>query len=67
MSMDLVKVTPKTNEISTFLLAAILKNKEFKTYCLRYKSGTTVLHLSKRALPEYRLTFPNNKDTFRNI
>ena len=67
MSMDLVKVTPKTNEISTFLLAAILKNKEFKTHCLRYKSGTTVLHLSKRALPEYRLTFPNNLEDIKPL
>ena len=56
-----------TNEISTFLLAAILKNKEFKTHCLRYKSGTTVLHLSKRALPEYRLTFPNNLEDIKPL
>ena len=67
MSMDLVKVAPKTNEISTFLLAAILKNKKFKTHCLRYKSGTTVLHLSKRALPEYRLIFPNNLEDIKPL
>ena len=59
-SMDLVKVIPKTIEISKFMLAALLKNKYFKSYCLGYVNGTTVLHLSKNALKEYKLFLPIN-------
>ena len=59
-SMDLVKVVPKAGGISKFLLAALLKDPRFKAHCLAYVSGTTVLHLSKKALPDYMLSFPKN-------
>ena len=59
-SMDLVKVVPKQGLISNFLLAAILQSQRFKSHCLGYVNGSTVLHLSKKALPEYRLWLPNN-------
>ena len=58
-SMDLVKVIPKTG-VSRFLLAALLQNRVFKTHCLGYVNGTTVLHLSKNALIEYKLLLPND-------
>lgn len=58
-SMDLVKVTPKRG-VSKFLLAAILQDVRFKTHCLGYVNGTTVLHLNKKALPEYELDFPTD-------
>ena len=59
-SMDLVKVSPTTDGISNFLLAAMLQTKRFKAHCLGYVNGTTVLHLSKKALPEYKLLLPND-------
>lgn len=59
-SMDLVKVIPKHSVISQFLLAAILQDKRFKGHCLGYVNGTTVLHLSKKALPEYKLYLPSH-------
>lgn len=59
-SMDLVKVVPKPGCLSQFLLAALLQNRVFKAHCLGYVNGTTVLHLSKKALPEYKLLLPNN-------
>ena len=58
-SMDLVKVSPKSN-LSAFLILLLLKNKYFKSHCLGYVNGTTVLHLNKSALPEYKLAFPKN-------
>ena len=58
LSMDLVKVTPKEHIVSPFLLALLLKNPVFKQHCLGYVNGTTVLHLSKKALPEYKLWLP---------
>jgi len=59
-SMDLVKVIPKEKRISKFLIAAILQDERFKTHCLGYINGTTVLHLSKKALPEYPIYLPND-------
>lgn len=66
ISMDVVRVVPK-NGISKYLLAAILKDPHFKKHCLGYVNGTTVLHLSKRALPEYSLIFPKNVKILDNI
>ena len=58
LSMDLVKVLPKNNFPYRFLLAAMLKNKIFKGHCLGYVNGTTVLHLSKKALPNFEVKIP---------
>ena len=57
-SMDLVKVLPKNNFPYRFLFAAMLKNKIFKGHCLGYVNGTTVLHLSKKALPNFEVKIP---------
>lgn len=57
-SMDLVKVLPKDSFPYKFLLAVMLKNKIFKGHCLGYVNGTTVLHLNKKALPEYEVRIP---------
>lgn len=67
-SMDLVKVLPKENTcISKFLIAAILQDKKFKAHCLGYVNGTTVLHLSKKALPEYRLFLPKDLSELKSL
>ena len=59
-SMDLVKVVPKTPDISKFTIAALLRNSRFKAHCLHYVNGTTVLHLNKKALPEYKIALPDD-------
>ena len=66
-SMDLVKVLPKRDSVSKFLIAAILQDKKFKAHCLGYVNGTTVLHLSKKALPEYKLFLPNDLTTLKPL
>ena len=66
-SMDLVKVLPKKENVSKFLLAAILQDKKFKAHCLGYVNGTTVLHLSKKALPEYKLFLPSDLSKLRPL
>ena len=66
ISMDVVKVIPK-NGLSKFLLAALLKDARFKKHCLCYVNGTTGLHLSKKALPEYIFAFPNNVENVCDI
>ncbi len=72
-SMDVVKVVPKNN-MPHFILATMLKSKEFKSHCLGYVNGTTVLHLSKKALPDYIINIPNDlgilselEQTLKNI
>ena len=55
-SMDLVIVKPKN--INKFLLYLYLHNKDFKNHALGYTAGTTVLHLNKKALQEYKISFP---------
>ena len=61
-SMDLVKVLPNNSFPYKFLLAAMLKNKIFKGHCLGYVNGTTVLHLSKKALPEFEIKIPSESE-----
>jgi type I restriction enzyme S subunit len=59
-SMDLVKVLPAVDGLTKFVLGTILRSPLFKEHCLGYVNGTTVLHMSKRAIPEYSLVFPDN-------
>lgn len=66
-STDLVKVVPKNNHISKFLISAILQDKKFKAHCLGYVNGTTVLHLSKKALPEYQLYLPDDLSALKPL
>ena len=57
-SMDLVRIIPKINR---FALYAILNSKDFKSFALGYKSGTTVLHLNKKCLTEYEIALPDER------
>lgn len=59
-SMDVVKVILDSPAISKFLIAAMLQTQRFKGHCLGYVNGTTVLHLSKKALSEYSLRLPHD-------
>lgn len=61
-SMDLVKVLPNNSFPYKFLLAAMHKSKVFKGHCLGYVNGTTVLHLSKKALPEFEIKIPSESE-----
>ena len=40
----------------------MLKNKILKGHCLGYVNGTTVLHLSKKALPEFEIRLPSKTE-----
>ena len=58
ISMDLCKVVPKTSFIPNTLLYCILNDSRFKQHALGYVNGTTVLHLNKKALPDYKIALP---------
>lgn len=66
-SMDVVRVLPDKPTISKFLIAAMLQTQQFKTHCLGYVNGTTVLHLSKKALHEYSLMLPEDFTVLRPL
>ncbi len=61
-SLDAAIVRPKGNLAKEALLA-LLSQDEFREHCLGYANGTTVLHLSKEALPAYDLTLPDGIQT----
>lgn len=65
ISMDLVKV--ESSKLSKELLYYILKNSDFKAHALGYCSGTTVLHLNKKALQEYEFDLPLNDSTIEKV
>ena len=65
ISMDLVKVKPKGDYISKAFLYFLMRERKFKYHCKGYANGTTVLHLSKNAIPEYLCCLPT--DNFKII
>ena len=58
ISMDLVKVTTKFDWLSNEFLYRMMRTREFKEHCLGYSNGSTVLHLSKQAIPSYEFFLP---------
>ena len=58
ISMDLVKVASKFDWLSNEFLYRMMRTREFKEHCLGYSNGSTVLHLSKQAIPSYEFFLP---------
>lgn len=61
MSMDTVKVCPKDERLANSIIYFILRSKKFKSYVLGHVNGTTVLHLSKQAIPQYKIVIPKDR------
>jgi len=66
-SLDLVKVSTFDESISNEFLSALLCTEDFHRHCLRYINGTTVLHLSKKALHEYVLKIPKDESLLKQL
>lgn len=60
ITMDLVKVASKMGNIDNAFLYYVMKDRRFKGHCIGYSNGTTVLHLSKKAIPEYEIALPED-------
>jgi len=67
ITMDLVKVISKNENIGSSFLYYLMKDRYFKGHCVGYSNGTTVLHLSKKAIPEYQLYLPENFDLIKKF
>jgi Restriction endonuclease S subunits len=57
-SLDLVIVRPVGQAASNEFLYTLLSQSEFQEHAYSYANGTTVLHLSAKALPEYQCLLP---------
>lgn len=67
ITMDLVKVVSKDDKIKNSFLYYLMKTEEFKWHCIWYASGTTVLHLSKKAIPEFKIALPQTLDLVKKF
>ena len=65
--MDLTKVISKIEGVTNGLLYCILSTSRFKEHALGYVNGTTVLHMSKKAVPEYTCAFPKDINQIRDL
>jgi type I restriction enzyme, S subunit len=59
-SLDLVVVRPLGDSGRGYLYG-LLSQPEFQRYCRSRANGTTVLHLSRRAVPEYMVSKPDRE------
>jgi len=60
-SLDLVIAKPKDERITKSFLYYLLINENFQIYAYGHATGTTVLHLSKDAIPSYSFPLPPTK------
>lgn len=57
----MVKVVPKIDWMSIEFLYYLMRTREFKGHCEGNSNGSTVLHLSKRAIPTFEFQKPNKE------
>lgn len=67
ISMDLVKVVPRSSELSSSVVYFLLKTREFQDHKMGYISGSTVLHLNKKCIPDYKIALPNDESSLHEI
>lgn len=67
MSMDLTKVVSKDKRLTNTFIYSLLNTHSFKAHALGYVNGTTVLHMSKKSVPEYKVALPNNFDDLKSF
>lgn len=61
ISMDIVKVIPKTEILNEGFLYFLMMTREFQAHKMGYIAGTTVLHLNKKCIPEFMFKVPDLK------
>ncbi|MDC5005618.1 hypothetical protein OHW18_17270, partial [Acinetobacter baumannii] len=68
ISLDVAVVRPEIDNYKYFLYG-LAKTEAFQSHNYSHSTGTTVLHLSKNAVPDYRLCLPSNSilDSYTNI
>ena len=54
-----MKVESNVDWLSKEFLYYLFKSPAFKFYCVGCSNGTTVLHMSRNAIPEYKFKIPS--------
>ncbi len=57
-SLDLSIVRPKNDSTNVPFVYFLLKTEDFQNHAYGYADGTTVLHLNKKAVPDYKFVLP---------
>jgi type I restriction enzyme S subunit len=57
-SLDVAIVRPRSDAISIPFLYCLFRTDDFQTHIYGHTTGTTVLHLSKEAIPDYLFACP---------
>ncbi|MGH8590151.1 MAG: restriction endonuclease subunit S [Gammaproteobacteria bacterium] len=57
-SLDVVVVRPRNDSVSVPFLYCLFRTDQFSDHTYAHSTGTTVLHLSKDAVPSYRFVLP---------
>lgn len=57
-SLDLSVVRPKNDSMNVPFVYFLLKTEDFQNHAYGYADGTTVLHLNKKAVPDYKFVIP---------
>ncbi len=60
ISMDLVKITPKNNDLKTWIYG-LFKYSQFGETLKDFANGVNVLHLSTENTLEYTFSLPDSK------
>jgi type I restriction enzyme S subunit len=63
VSMDLAKIVPNTSGPSLEFLYYLMRTTSFKQHCVGHANGSTVLHLSKQAIPTFEFFLPPAQKT----
>jgi type I restriction enzyme S subunit len=61
ISMDVVKIIPKEELINSGFLYFLMMSHEFQSYKMGYITGSTVLHLNKKCIPNFTFKLPDEK------
>ena len=61
ISMDVVKIIPKEKDINSGFLYFLMMSHEFQSYKMGYITGSTVLHLNKKCIPNFTFKLPDTK------
>ncbi len=65
-SLDLSVVRPKNDSTNVPFVYFLLKTEDFQNHAYGYAGGTTVLHLNKKAVPDYTFVIPQ-KDLIKKF
>jgi len=58
ISMDLAKVNLKSDSILKIFIYFLMRTRLFKSHCVGYSNGSTVLHLNKQTIPSFEFFLP---------